>query len=646
MLKVMRESFHHLKWTLWGVVFVFIAFIFVDWGMGGRSGTRFNSGEVARVGGESISAVDFNRQYQMTVERYRQMYKEHWNPSVIKNLNLPSQVLNSMVERQLMVDAAQRAGIQVSDAELAEKIRAMSAFKNGGGEFVGSAAYAGILASNGYTVEQFEHDFRQDLMLEKFNRLIAESLVITDAAVEAQFARQNEKAKVEWILLTSDKFGAAPEPTEAELLAFFNANRERFRQPERRKLKYLLVETARLREAAKPSDSEIAAYYQAHASEFQAGERVHAAHILIKADANAPPAVDAAAKKKAEAILARAQKGGDFAALARAESEDTGSKANGGDLGSFTRGKMVKPFEEAVFAMAPGEIRGPVKTPYGYHVVKLLEKIPPGPQTLAEAAPRIVNVLSQEKLKTAERKKVELLEKAVRKKSSDDDLRKLAGDAVSFNATEWVTAKDVIPGLGYSPELLKAAFELKKGEVTVKAIQTPGGSVFARVADVRSPGLPDFAEVKSKILAEVKSEKLREQMLQGAKPIAAELAAGTSLSDVASRYGVQVNTSSEFIRQAAVPGLATSEELGDAIFKTAVGATGPPIAIGQRGVALFKVDSRTDFDAAAFAAQKEHIRESLRQQQAQKLIQADIARRREEARVVINEEALERFSQG
>jgi peptidyl-prolyl cis-trans isomerase D len=646
MLKVMRRSFQHLKWVLWFVVIVFVAFIFVDWGMGRVRGDRSTSGEIASVHGEPITAVDFDRQYKQTEDRYRQMYKGNWSPALARAMDLPNQVLNGMIERRMLLDAAQRSGMRVSDEELAEKLQSMPAFQRNG-QFVGASEYAGVLASYGLTVEQFERGYREDMLIEKFNALVAASLVVPDERLKSQFESQSERAKIEYVLIPPAKpASAAAAPSEAELKAFYDQNKELFRQPERRKLKYLLVEQAKLREKLKPTPAEIQAYYDAHADEFPVPERVHAAHILVKVDKDATPAQDAAARKKAEDLVARAKKGEDFGDLARKNSEDPGSKAQGGDMPPFGRGQMVPPFEQAAFSMSPGEIRGPVKSDFGYHVIKLLAKLPAGKQTLAEATPRITSLLTQNQVKDAAERKADALAKAVTKNASDEDLRKLADDVVSFDASDWVAAQGQVPGIGYAPGFLKAAFALKKGEVSPQPIPTPRGPAIVKVADVKPPGIAEFSEARARVTAELTRRRNDERELARTAPVVAELRGGTALPAVAKRFETEVQTPAEFGKGAPIGTLGSSPALSDAVFKTPSGQYGDPVALPGKGIVIFHVVSKTDFDPAGFAAQKGKLAETARQQEAQKLIQADLARRRAQEKVVVNDELLKRYTQG
>jgi peptidyl-prolyl cis-trans isomerase D len=647
MLKVMRRSFQHLKWILWFVVIVFVAFVFVDWGMGRVRGDRTSTGEIATIHGEPITAVDFDRQYKQTEDRYRQMYKGNWSPALAKAMDLPNQVLNGMIERRMLLESAQRSGLRVPDAELAERIQAMPAFQRNG-QFIGSSEYANVLASYGLTVEQFERGYREDMLIEKFNALVAASLVVPEERLKSQFEAQSEKAKIEYVLIPSAKLAAAAAaaPSDAELKAFYDQNKELFREPERRKLKYLLVEQGKLREKLKPSPAEIQAYYDSHANDFPVPERVHAAHILVKVAKDATPAQDAAARRKAEDLLARAKKGENFGDLARKNSEDPGSKANGGDLPPFGRGQMVPPFEEAAFAMAPGEIRGPVKSDFGYHVIKLLARLPAGKQTLAEATPRITALLTQDQVKNAAARRAESIAKTIGRNPSDEQLRKLADDVVSFDATDWVAAQGQVPGIGYAPGFLKAAFALKKGEVSAQPIPTPRGPAIVKVADVKPPGVADFSDARAKVAAEFARRKTEQQELAAAAPILAELRGGSDLAAVAKKYQAEVQTPAEFGKGAPVPNLGASPALSDAVFKTAAGRYGDAVALPGKGVVLFRVVSKTDFDPSAFSAQKAKLAQTARQQEAQKLIEAELARRRAQEKVVVNDDLLKRYTQG
>lgn len=647
MLKVMRRSFQHLKWILVFVILVFVAFIFVDWGMGRSGGARTGSSDIASVHGDPITAVDFDRQYRQAEERYRQMYRGNWSPALARAMDLPNQVLNGMVERKMLLEAAHRTGVRVPDAELAEKIQAMAPFQKNG-QFVGAAEYASVLASYGMTVEQFERGFREDLMMDKYSALVAASLVIPDARLKSQWEAQNEKAKIEYVLLPAGRLSAAPAAAsaDAELKTFYDQNRELFREPERRKIKYLLVEESKVREKLKPSPAEIQAYYAAHPDKFEVAERVRAAHVLIKAGKDATPAQDAAARKKAEDVAARARKGEDFGELAKTFSEDPGSKAQGGELPPFGHGAMVKPFEDAVFSMAPGEIRGPVRSDFGYHVIKLVAKLPAGKQPLSEATPKIYAALTQDQVKAAENRKAETLEKSISRNASDEDLRKLADDVVSFDATDWVTAQGTVPGLGYAPGLLKAAFAMPKGEVSRQATPTPRGPAIVKVTDVKAAGIPDFSEIKPKVALEYAKRKAEERERTAAAPLVAELRGGATLDQVAARYKAEVQKPAEFGKGAPVPNLGAAPALTEEVFRTAGGQYGEPVVVSGRGIVLFRVVSRNDFDPSAFALQKPKLAETARQQEAQKLIQAELNRRRAQEKVVVNEDALKKYAQG
>ncbi len=336
MLKTMRNSFHHLKWTLFAVIAVFILG-FVFWSGSGTSGD-VNGQIVAQVGHERITAVDFDRQYKAQVERYRQMYQGNFSPELERALDLPRNVLDSMIEHILRLEAAKRYDLRVSDDELAKKIVTLPFFQDNG-QFIGREKYEKMLRANGVAPEKFEEDLREDMLLQKYGNLIKASVLVPEADLLREYAARNDKATIEYILVPTSRLETNAQPTDADLQAYLDKHKDRYRAPLQRRTKYLLLETAKLRGKIKPTDAEIQAEYAATKDSLNVPEQVHVAHILIATKPDAGPEADAQARAKAEMVAARAkQPGADFAKLANEYTDDPSGKGSGGELPPFARG--------------------------------------------------------------------------------------------------------------------------------------------------------------------------------------------------------------------------------------------------------------------------------------------------------------------
>jgi peptidyl-prolyl cis-trans isomerase D len=350
---------------------------------------------------------------------------------------------------------------------------------------------------------------------------------------------------------------------------------------------------------------------------------------------------DALAKAKAEAAVKKLKAGADFAALARAESEDPGSKANGGELGAFGRGQMVKEFEDAAFAAAPGSIVGPVRSPFGYHVIQVQEKTPPRAQPFFEVAPAIRARLQEQRAAEESRRIAGDLSDRVAKigKPSDDDLRKLATGAVTFNETEFLARTDAPAGIGSNPEFGAALFGLKPGEVS-PPLATARGEALVKLPETRKAGLPALAEVKPKVLADLAKKKQEDAALATLKQA---LSKNGSLEAVAKDLKLAVEKPEAFGKSGPIPGLGAQRALLDAAFGGNPGDVKGPIAVPGRGVVAFRIVEKSAFDKTAFDAQKERIRESLRAQKSSRLIQALLQQQRAERKIEVNREVLRRF---
>jgi peptidyl-prolyl cis-trans isomerase D len=643
MLKTMRESFHQLKWTLFAVIAVFIlGFVFYSGSGNADPASRI----VASVGSEQITAADFDRQYRAQVERYRQMYQGNFSPELERALDLPRNVLDAMIEKILRLEAARRLNLRVSDEELAQRIVTLPYFVENG-QFIGRDQYERRLRGSGLSPERFEEELREDLLLQKYSDLVKASVVVPDSEVMREYSARNDKATIEYILVPSSRLESAAQPTDADLQQYLDKHKDRYRTPVQRRLKYLLVDRAKVRSKIKPSDAEVAGEYEKLKETLNVPEQVTAAHILVAVKPDAGEAGDAAAKAKAESIAAKAkQANADFAKLANENTDDPSGKGSGGQLPPFSRGQMAPEFEDAAFSMAPGEVRGPVKTQFGYHIIKLVSKTPARTRTLDETRAQIANQLA-EKQASAEAERIgrDLATKLKGMRSaSDDELRKLQtpDNTVTFNTTEWVAKGDAIPGVGANQQFTEEAWSTPVGKVSATEITVPRGIAFIKASEERAAGMPPFSELKPRLEADWKAERRQKDALAQLEPAAKQLSSGATLASLAGRYETEVKTTTEFGPSGPVPEIGTAPELAAAVFRTPQGQAGPPVAV-PNGFVLFRVLTRKEGNRDALQAQKEELRESLRTREAERLTRSYLTQLRAERKVQVNETLLASF---
>jgi peptidyl-prolyl cis-trans isomerase D len=643
MLKAFRENFKHLKWVLWIVIGVFVIFVFVDWGMGSAKGGT-EQDIAARVGSFRVTTAEFQREYRDSEDRYKQLYGKNFTPELAKAMRLPEQVITSLIDRHFFQEEAARLGISVTDDEVMTRIFKMK--DNQGrpifvkdGAFVGEATYRRMLAGANLTPAAFEDQARNQALLEKLNRFFTESTFVSDDEVEADFASRTVKAKVSYALLPSSR-STAPAVTDAEAEAHFKANQAAYLQPEKRKAAYLLVDAQKIRSSVNVTDADVAAEYNANLDQFKKKEEVHARHILYKSDGT--PAQDAAAKTKADSALKRLRAGAAFEAVARTESDDPGSKASGGDLGSFDRGRMVKEFEDAAFGAEPGALVGPVKTAFGYHIIQVIARTGERTQPIFEVASMIKQRLIDQRTTDEARRVARDLSDRLRKKGdkvSSDDLRKLAGATVSFGETDFLARTDSAPALGPSPAFSQALFSLKADEVS-DPVTTARGEAILRVQETKKPGPAQFVEVKARVVADLARKRQDEATLAA---LGAAAPGGAGPEAAAAKLGLKVETPESFGKSGPIPGVGSGKEILDAVFAAAPGEVKGPFLVAGQGAVLLKVVEKNAFDRQAFDAQKAQIVDQLKNQKSGRILQALLVRKRAESKIDINKDVLARF---
>jgi peptidyl-prolyl cis-trans isomerase D len=642
MLKTMRESFHHLKWTLFAVIIVFIlGFVYF-------SGTSSSSGDVsgqvvAKIGGDTISAMEFDRRYRSELERQQAQYQGKLSPELIRALDLPRQVLDGMIDRTLRLEAARHLNLRVTDEEVSAAIVAMPELQENG-HFIGSEKYERVLRASGYNPERFEEEIRESLLLQKYSALVKASVLVPEKDVQREFSNRNDKASIEYVKIPSSKIETTFSATDQDLKAFLDKHKDRYQTAEQRKIKYLLVDKAKARAKIKIPDAELKADYDRRKDSFQVPEQVTAAHILIKTDPDKGPADEAQARQKADALFARLQKGEDFTRLANENTDDPSGKGNGGQLPPFGRGQMVPEFEQAAFNMKPGEIRGPIKTQFGFHIIKLIAKTPAHARPFEEVKDQIQADLAEARAQAdTDRMARELAPKLKGMNSaSDEELRKLQDDVVTFNETPWIAKGDPVPGIGANQRFTDEAWTVKVGQISSTPVATGRGPVFVKPSEERPAGVPPFAEIKARLAMDYQAQRRDEEAVSKLQPVAQEVSSGTPLAKIAARYDTEAKTTPDFGPGGPVPDIGSAPDLSAKVFATARGQVGPPVAV-TGGFVIFRVVNRTTADPTAFETQKAEILDTLRIREADRLLRAELSRMRVERKIQVNEDLLKTF---
>jgi peptidyl-prolyl cis-trans isomerase D len=646
MLKVMRESFHKLKWTLFAVIIVFVVgFVFFS---GGGTSTRGLSDQtVAKIGSDSISAAEFDQRYRDIYQRQQRAYQGNLSPELVRAMDLPRQVLDSMIDDRLRLEAAKRLRLRVSDDELSGYIVSMPDLQKDG-RFIGKDRYEQLLAANRMSPERFEEEIRESLLGQKYRALFKATVVVPDADVQKEFAARNERASIEYVKVASGRLETATGPTDKDLQDYYAKHRDRYRLPEQRKVKYLLVDSARVRAKITIPEAELKAEYERRRDSFQLPEQVMAAHILVKVDPSAGAAAETAARAKAEKLAERAKSEKDFAKLANENTDDPSGKGNGGQLPPFSRGQMVPEFERVAFALEPGQVAGPIKTQFGYHIIKVVSKTPARLRPFDEVRPQLQAEMSGKRSESeTERRARELGDRLkTRKDDSDEELRKFAdNDTIFYNTTDWISRGDAVPGVGANPRFSEVAWSGKIGQLVKNPVSTARGVIYLKPTEQRPAGAPPFDEIKARVGLDFQAERRQREGIDKLAPVAKELASGTTLAQVAARYETEVKTTPEFSPGGPVPDIGNAPELSDAVFKTPQGQVGPPVS-APGGFVLFRVLTKTMPDTKALDSQRAEILDTLKSREADRLIRSALQQMRADKKVEVNEELLKSFLPG
>jgi peptidyl-prolyl cis-trans isomerase D len=580
-----------------------VTYLIPSSGTTGNDSSGNDTTVVANIGKETLTAQEVNKAVS-NMTRSRQL------PEELLSIYVP-QIVQQMISERAMAYEASRLGMKVSSEEAENAILdTMPAeyVKNGK---VDANILAALLQQQGVTLADMKTETARGLLVNRLRQIVGEGVVVSNTEITAEYHHRNDKIKVEYAVVAPEKYRAEAEPSEAEIKAWYDAHKAAFTVPEKRSLGIIVLDPAKISAGIQPSDADLHKEYTSEQDKFRQPERVMARHILIKSDASN----DAAMKTKAEAILKMIQGGGDFAKIAKENSQDPGSADKGGDVGWMVRGQMVPEFEKAAFALKPGETSGLVKTTYGYHIIQVSQHEAAHLQTFDEVKPQLIAEYSQ---RVANERMQKLADTATTELRKDPLHPEKAAEAVGTTVVraENIQAGDPVPEVGVSKEFNDAIAPLRKGEVTAGPAVLPGGKVvLASVTDYQAPHPATYEEAKAEARNKAGQDKLQAVVASKASALAARAQAlGGDLQKAGKEMGIEIKTSTDVDRQGAIEGVGQATSLEGAFSKPVGSLIGPVSISGNQVVA--KVVSQTPADISGISAQLDTIRTELKQQKA------------------------------
>jgi peptidyl-prolyl cis-trans isomerase D len=520
---------------------------------------------------------------------------------------LADSALNQMILHQAFVTEAQAMGLDVSTPELIAALHGIPyLYQNG--QFVGMQTYEAMLAEQGLTVPQFEAELRETILIQKLRDAVTDAVQVTPEEVHEAFLRQNNKARIRYVLFEPTDFTSAVKVTPKALADYFLANQTKYKLPEQRQVKYVVVSQDNVRAQVNVSDAQIEQYYHSHLAEFSVPGKVKVSHILFKTTDETPQQA-AQSLATAQKILVRIRAGADFAEMAKRYSQDTGSAAQGGELGWIQRGQTVKAFENAAFSMKPGQISGLIKTIYGYHIIKVEDRQYAHVETLDEAKASIQSKLEKQDIEAAQQA---LANKVMHQAQSDpanfDGMAKQYG--LQPGETPLFAYDQTVPDLGNNQAFENLAFQLPVNAIG-QPIEVPKGIAVIEVTQIVAEHLPKLDEVESKVEQDYRAEQSQVLARQKAQEFAAQSGTG-DFSKLAKADAYKVQESNDFTIQDQLADVIPGSSLSSA-FTLQPGQTSKAISVGSTSI-VFQVVSHTPANEADFAAQQASLTTQLLQQ--------------------------------
>jgi len=536
MLLAIRERVMGLVgWILLGLLTIAFAFF-------GLNSYMQSSAEnyAAVVNDVEISPRQHQRAYQNLRARMQELMGAAYNPAMIDEEALKSASLQQLINEELMLQAADEAGFAASDQQVAARINSIDAFKQDG--VFSKEKYSRVLNLQGIPEGGFEWQLQREIIADQLQAGILQTAIATPEELQQAFMLQGQQRRFRYITLAADAFRDQVEISDADIQQYYDSHSDDFMTPERVRVQYLQLDAANIVVDNPVDEQAVENLYHERAETYVTPEQRHARHILIQLPADADAAAEEAARQKAQDAIDRIKGGEDFAAVAKAVSDDPGSAANGGDLGFFGRGVMTPAFEEAAFSLQVGELSTPVKSQFGFHVIEVQEIRPEAATPLEEVRAELEAELQGEERSDLFYEKSDTLASLT---FEQPDTLQGAADTLGLEVQEsdWIS-RDGGDGIGADPRIVELAFSedvLLNGNNSAPLETGDEQVIVVRLLEHQQAAHQPLEDVREAVKQRMIEEKTRSlAATKGAELLAAIQEQGTPLEEVATTAAVEV----------------------------------------------------------------------------------------------------------
>ncbi len=596
------------------LVLIFPAFAF--FGIQGYEQFFAEDGAVAKVGSSKITRQEYDLAHRRQIEQLRQMLGDRFDAALLDSDAARAQILDGLISQHALLAEANAKRIAVPDGQLRRAIVGIPGLAGPDGRF-DMERYRQLLRAQGKNEQIFEAEMRADLALQALPEAISQTAFVPASLVDRMIGLGEQTREVRELRFRTEDFVAKVQPTDAQLNDYYERNAQAFELPENARVEYLVLSSEAVAGRIEVSEQDARAYYEQNKARYATAEQRRASHILIELPSGADGARKQAARERAAALRERLLGGADFATLAKAESQDSGSAAAGGDLGFFTRETMVKPFADAAFGMKVGETSDVVESEFGFHVIRLTEIKPASERGFEAVRASIEAEIRSQQAATRFAEAAETFSNLVYEQADTLEpaaqrfgLKVLSADEVRRNATPALPREHPLN----NPRLLAALFSADSisARRNTEAVDIGNGTLAAaRIVEHRPARRQPFAAVKEQVRQLVVHDEAHKLALEAGRSRLEALRRGEAAGDLGAARTVSRAAGPE-LPQAGI----------DAVF----GAAAEPLPalvgtdLGAPGYAIYQVTKVNLPDAARVAERRDTYRQQLQQVYAQQAL--------------------------